>query len=119
MVVEPAQRGEVLRFVGTAPRSRNDVVGFEPVPGRAAPDAAAPVAMCDETPHGGWYHSSRLGCGDGLPVRQADDLDGPGAQQLLERVGPHPGPVLDRAAGFAAGPARLIEVDEHSDLRTR
>jgi hypothetical protein len=91
VVVEPAQRDQILRFGGTALATRNDVVDLKPV---AAPiDHTSIAVTMDHGPaQSGRDRSARFAVSQRLTLFTVDDHAVNGvAEDCIERLSPHGG----------------------------
>ena len=75
MVVEPAQRREIVRGVVTTRRSEVDVVSLEPVPGATSRNRTSAVSPSHEAFDGRWYRPGGVRGDDRLPGIETDLRD--------------------------------------------
>lgn len=119
VVVEPAKGCEVVGIVIAVVGPHSDVMNLETVARVATGDGAASVSPLDEAAHLGRYRPGAIGCDDGLPVLQPNQLDAACAENLVEHHGAHPGSKFDLTAKLSPR-LRLVGIEEDRDhgLRT-
>ena len=120
MMVEPTQRGEVVRVVVAIVESLLNVVGLEPIE-RSAPVDRASTAIPME-------HMSSRSPGNGTAgstdsqrcaiVGDRRDFDGPCAADLVECRRTHPGAGRHPCPGLTVRGCSIAGIHEHSDHRT-
>ena len=123
VVVEPAERGEVVGVVSAAVGAVPDVVGLEPIAAGAACDHTPAVTMCHEAAYRSW-DCSRSGRRDDRPATdEADDLHPACAGGSSSAAGPTLGPYSRLAPSsppvpFASSRSTKIDTDDPPEVST-
>lgn len=118
VVVIPTQRGQIVGIMAAELVPRDHVVWFESVPGAAAVDDAATVAMEHKTSNRGRDGST----GPAVPYRLAcprpDEFDPAAAQDPLQRGRPDARSGGNLGTGLPIGGLGKGGIDEHTDKRS-
>jgi hypothetical protein len=114
VMVVPAQRCQVLRFVASAVGPRQDVVWLEPISGATPVDCATAVSPEDESSNRGWDRARPVGRDYRSAVAHSHDVDRAGAEDALERPRTDSQSVAgDLGARLASARCSKVSVDEY------
>lgn len=117
VMVEPAQRGEVVGVVITAVGTLANVVGLKSVAAPTPVDGATTITPCDETADRWCDGTGPVRGSDGFPIHDSDELDPPSAQDPFQYTRSDSGSELDLGTSLTLTAVCQLSVNKHGRHR--